>query len=81
MPITGEMLIGATALRSADKPIRATEAATGKPLEPAFGGGTAADVDRACALAWAAFDAYRETGLPRDWGCESEMVLSGPFSR
>src|SRR5215218_43472 len=63
MPITGEMLIGATALRGTDKPIRATEAATGKPLDPAFGGGTAADVERACVLAWSAFDAYRETGL------------------
>ena len=62
MPITGEMLIGATALRGTDKPIRATEAATGKPLDPAFGGGTAADVERACALAWSAFDTYRETG-------------------
>jgi 2,5-dioxopentanoate dehydrogenase len=62
MPITGEMLIGATALRGTDKPIRATEAATGKPLDPAFGGGTAADVERACALAWSAFDIYRETG-------------------
>src|SRR3954463_9521723 len=61
MPVTGEMLIGATALRGADKPIHAIEAVTGKPTEPAFGGGTAADVDRACALAWAAFDAYRET--------------------
>ena len=59
--ITGEMLIGATALRGSDKPIRAVEAATGQPMEPGFGGGTAADVDRACALAWAAFDTYRET--------------------
>jgi len=56
MPTTGEMLIGATALRGADKPVRAVEAATGEPMEPAFGGGTAADVERACALAWAAFD-------------------------
>ncbi len=36
MPITGEMLIGATALRGADKPIRAVDAATGEPLDPAF---------------------------------------------
>ena len=63
MPITGEMLIGATALRGTDKPMRAVEAATGQPMDPAFGGGTAADVERACALAWAAFDSYRETGL------------------
>jgi NADP-dependent aldehyde dehydrogenase len=62
MSVTGEMLIGATALRGADKPVRAVEAATGEPMEPAFGGGTAADVERACALAWAAFDSYRETG-------------------
>src|SRR5690242_16496487 len=61
MPITGEMLIGAAAVRGTDKPIHAIEAATGKSMEPAFGGGTAADVDRACALAWAAFDTYRET--------------------
>src|SRR5215213_7467109 len=63
MRITGEMLIGAAALRGTDKSIRATEAATGEPLEPAFGGGGAAEVERACALAWAAFDSYRETGL------------------
>ncbi|WP_043837426.1 aldehyde dehydrogenase (NADP(+)) [Muricoccus aerilatus] len=61
MTITGEMLLGATVLRGTDKPIRAVEAATGQPMEPAFGGGTATDVDRACALAWAAFDTYRET--------------------
>ena len=61
MSTTGEMLTGATALRGADKPVRAVEAATGEPMEPAFGGGTAADVEHACALAWAAFDTYRET--------------------
>ncbi|WP_456316814.1 aldehyde dehydrogenase (NADP(+)) [Teichococcus aestuarii] len=61
MSISGEMLIGATALRGTDKPIRAIEAATGQPMEPAFGGGTAADVERACALARQAFDSYRET--------------------
>ena len=46
MTITGEMLLGASALRGTDKPIRAVEAATGQPMEPAFGGGTAADVLR-----------------------------------
>ena len=65
MSITGEMLIGATALRGAEKPVQAIEAATGKPMEPAFGGGGASDVDRACALAWEAFDTYRETSLER----------------
>ena len=61
MSITGEMLIGATAVRGTEKPIRAVEAATGQPMEPPFGGGSAADVERACALAAAAFDTYRET--------------------
>ncbi len=63
MRITGEMLIGASAVLGREGEVRAVEAATGKPLEPAFGGGGAAEVERACALAWAAFDAYRETGL------------------
>ncbi|WP_159992597.1 aldehyde dehydrogenase (NADP(+)) [Roseomonas sp. 18066] len=63
MTITGEMLIGATSLRGGDRPIHAVEAATGQKLEPGFGGGAAADVERACALAWAAFDTYRETSL------------------
>ena len=32
-------------------------------FRPAYGGAGPAEVERACALAWAAFDAYRETGL------------------
>ncbi|WP_456314658.1 aldehyde dehydrogenase (NADP(+)) [Sabulicella glaciei] len=61
MTLTGEMLIGATALRGTEAPIRAIEAATGRPLDPAYGGGTAAEMERACALAATAFDIYRET--------------------
>ena len=63
MQLTGEMLIGASAARGTDKPVQAIEAQTGKPMEPRYGGGSAADVDRACDLAWAAFDTYRETSL------------------
>ena len=63
MQLTGEMLIGASAMRGTDKPVQAIEAQTGKPMEPSYGGGSAADVDRACELAWAAFDTYRETSL------------------
>ncbi|MDT8265594.1 aldehyde dehydrogenase family protein, partial [Roseomonas sp. DSM 102946] len=63
MQLTGEMLIGASAMRGTDKPVQAIEAQTGKPMEPSYGGGSAADVDRACGLAWAAFDTYRETSL------------------
>ena len=63
MTITGEMLIGASALRGSEGEFRAVDPASGEILEPAFGGGGAAEVERACALAWAAFDAFRETGL------------------
>ncbi|MGY0792142.1 aldehyde dehydrogenase (NADP(+)) [Azospirillum argentinense] len=63
MTITGEMLIGARSHRGSDGSFRAVDPATGAELEPAFGGGGAAEVERACALAWAAFDAFRETGL------------------
>jgi len=63
MTITGEMLIGASAHRGGQGEFRAVDPATGEALEPAFGGGGAAEVERACALAWAAFDGFRETGL------------------
>jgi NADP-dependent aldehyde dehydrogenase len=61
--INGEMFIGATALRGTAGVVRGTNPATGAVLEPAFGLANAADVDRACALAWSAFDTYRETAL------------------
>jgi alpha-ketoglutaric semialdehyde dehydrogenase len=61
--ITGEMLIGATALRGSHDEIRATNPSTGEPMDPPFGGGSAAEVDRACTLAWEAFDVYRELPL------------------
>ncbi|CAO3439597.1 aldehyde dehydrogenase (NADP(+)) [Azospirillum doebereinerae] len=61
--ITGSMLIGSTALRGGDGDLHAVDPATGERLDPAFGGGGAAEVERACALAWDAFDLYRETGL------------------
>jgi len=61
--LTGDMLIGGRAVRGAAPPVRGIDPATGKELEPPFPGGTRADVEQACALAWEAFDAYRETGL------------------
>ena len=63
MTITGEMLIGAQAHRGGEGEFRAVDPASGEALEPAFGGGGAAEVDRACVLARAAFDVFRETGL------------------
>lgn len=63
MTLTGEMLIGGRAVRGTESALRAVDPATGKELEPEFGGGSAADVDAACALAEAAFDAYRAVSL------------------
>ncbi|MBV4455806.1 MULTISPECIES: aldehyde dehydrogenase (NADP(+)) [Pseudomonas] len=61
MSITGEMLIGQTTVRGKNGQIHGIDAATGETLAPAFGGATPDDLENACALAQAAFDAYRET--------------------
>lgn len=61
MTITGEMLIGASAVRGTQDTFHGINPATGETLSPAFHGGNAADVDRACQLAEAAFDTYRAT--------------------
>jgi NADP-dependent aldehyde dehydrogenase len=59
--LTGQMLIGARAVPGRESPIRGVDPATGKELEPAYGGATKEDLESACALADAASDAYRET--------------------
>ncbi|WP_321799175.1 aldehyde dehydrogenase (NADP(+)) [Caballeronia sp. J97] len=59
MKITGDMLIGASAVRGTDATLRAFDPARNADLEPPFGGGGAAEVARACELAEAAFDDYR----------------------
>jgi alpha-ketoglutaric semialdehyde dehydrogenase len=61
MPIDGSMVIGAGMLRGAAGTVRAIDPATGAELAPAFGLAGSGDVDRACELADAAFDAYRAT--------------------
>jgi 2,5-dioxopentanoate dehydrogenase len=63
MTLTGEMLIGAAAVRGGETAFRGVNPASGEELDPTYGGAGPADVERACALAWAAFDAYRETSL------------------
>ncbi|WP_348749676.1 aldehyde dehydrogenase (NADP(+)) [Pseudomonas rhodesiae] len=63
MTLTGQMLIGQHPLRGGGAPFRAINPATDTPLEPAYTGGNAVHVEQACALAWAAFDRYRETAL------------------
>ncbi len=61
MTLRGENLIGAEARRGTEAAVRAVAAATGESLEPDFPGASLGDLDRACALAEAAFDTYRET--------------------
>ena len=59
MEVTGEMLIGARNVRGTQGVVHSINPATGKEIGPAFGGGSAKDVDEACKLAQSAFDTYR----------------------
>ncbi|MGB3441392.1 MAG: aldehyde dehydrogenase (NADP(+)) [Actinophytocola sp.] len=61
--LTGSMLIGADDVRGSAGEVRGVNPATGEALEPSYGLGDPADVDRAVALAWQAFPAYRATSL------------------
>jgi 2,5-dioxopentanoate dehydrogenase len=63
MQLTGDMLIGGAAVRGKGPAMRAVDPSNGNNLDPPFMGGTKADVDHACRLAWSAFDVFRETGL------------------
>src|SRR3954469_17460857 len=60
--ITGDILIGAQRVSGGERSYRAVNPATGETLEPAFAFASPAEVERACALAWDAFQGYRETG-------------------
>ncbi|RKU04203.1 aldehyde dehydrogenase (NADP(+)) [Burkholderia sp. Nafp2/4-1b] len=61
MTLAGNLLIGQRARRGTNGELYGINAASGERMEPAFGGASVADLDEACALAWAAFDTYRET--------------------
>jgi len=61
--VTGEMLIGARAVRGTEGSTRALNPATGAELEPVFHDASAAQIDVACALAEAAFNPYRAAPL------------------
>ncbi|WP_409295770.1 aldehyde dehydrogenase (NADP(+)) [Pseudomonas sp. KCJK8670] len=63
MHLTGNLLIGQNAVTGSREALRAIDPATNQALEPAYAGGTGEHVAQACALAWAAFDDYRETTL------------------
>ena len=59
--LTGEMFIGAERVAGTAGTVHAQDPRTGEQLEPAYGLGTAADVDRAATLAGRAFRDYRRT--------------------
>src|SRR5580698_11313673 len=63
MQITGDMLLGASAVRGSQGTLRAFDPARNTEIEPAFGAGGAADVERACLLAAQAFDPFRVAPL------------------
>ena len=65
MKILGEMLIGSKAVTGTGPVIHGYNPASGETLEPAFAAGTAADVSKACELAHAAFDEYRNISLEK----------------
>ena len=61
MAVQGEMLIGGAARLGSAASFHGFDPAKREALEPAFAGGTIADVAEACALAAAAFDPFRAT--------------------
>lgn len=61
--LSGEMMIGASRIRGTEAEVRGYDPAHGRMLEPAYGGAAREHVERACTLADAAFDAYREAPL------------------
>ena len=63
MNLTGQMLIGSTAVLGAGAAQHAINPATGERLDPAYPAGSADDVSRAAELARAAFDPYRALPL------------------
>jgi NADP-dependent aldehyde dehydrogenase len=63
MTISGEMLIGARAVRGTAGEVRSVNAASHVPLDPPFGGATPDDLDQACQLAADAFQDYRARPL------------------
>ena len=61
--LTGRMLIAGDPVPGGGEQIRAVDPGTGAQLDPAYGWGGPAEVQRACAAAEAAFDTYRATTL------------------
>src|SRR5215218_6838509 len=55
------MFIGSRTVKGTAGALRGIDAASGQPLEPAFGGATREQLEEACRLADEAFDAYRNS--------------------
>lgn len=77
--ITGDLLIGASAVRGYAGELQALDPASGQALSPAFGAGGPAELDRACQLADQAFDIFRET-LPQARAHFLETIAEGLLS-
>jgi NADP-dependent aldehyde dehydrogenase len=60
--ISGKLFIGNGRIDGVRK-FHAISPVTGESIEPAFSVAEHADVDRACALAWAVFDEFRESSV------------------
>ncbi|MBV8667120.1 MAG: aldehyde dehydrogenase (NADP(+)) [Burkholderiaceae bacterium] len=63
MQLTGEMLIGGSAVFGKAGAVQAIDPTRNAAIEPNFGLASDAEVQRACELAERAFDAYRDTTL------------------
>lgn len=59
MPVSGRLFVGANQIAT-DAGFQAMNAATGELMQPRFSAAGAAEVERACELAWRALDPYRE---------------------
>jgi NADP-dependent aldehyde dehydrogenase len=61
MNVTGKMQIGQESVFGSAGKVRSFDPSIGQEIEPDFGVGGIAEVDKACKLADAAFDSYRNT--------------------
>lgn len=64
MSISGELFIGSER-RATRRTFYAYDPVSARPLAPEFSAAGEAEIDAACALAWSAFDAYRELPAER----------------
>ena len=62
MPVSGKLFIGGEQVATAAT-FQAVNAATGESLQPSFSAAGNAEVERACALAWSAFEPFRALEL------------------